>query len=583
MEKEVKFFVFIVLVLGAVLLMGSVLQFKSPLTGFVTFEQSNSEAFNIEGAIFENTVLNENLIILEENQTEGSYISQIFNSENENSIWESLTFSGEGIDFQVRSCELSDCSDSSFIEGNLDNLNLTSQYFQYKVIFNLVQNVTSYLESASISYSIPEIVEEEFSISISSPVEGTEYSSSEISLEVSSNEEISLWQYSLNDGQRISFTSGEVISELSDGNYVIIIYANNTEGEEINQSLSFSVLIPSCNNDLSLCENEELCNEQEGYWYNEQCNEEEEIIEEVVEEESEEVTEEEVVEEEVVEEVPTEIPSEVLEVPQLVTSMEISGINDLRLSKKQSKQIVLNVKNNGNVNLNSCTLSLEESPISQLVSYSEEPFNLNVDNSKDLFLNLNVSEETEEGTNSLSFNIQCSQISKSHNIEVEIVPITFEFDILDVRKIGNIVRARYEIQEVSGGDQTMNIKFSLFDNESLKIAEVEKLVNLSANEKERFRIDIPINESLSGEIMIHLDINSQKYSSSVEESIVLNSMPILGFATVGEFITGTGGAITLIVVVLALISIIFIARRARKRRIVKKEKAKENIENTKEE
>lgn len=59
------------------------------------------------------------------------------------------------ISVQVRNCSISGCSDVSYTDVNLDNINLTSRYFQYKVNFSSPSaGSTSELMSVTIDYTL---------------------------------------------------------------------------------------------------------------------------------------------------------------------------------------------------------------------------------------------------------------------------------------------------------------------------------------------------------------------------------------------------------------------------------------------
>jgi hypothetical protein len=89
--------------------------------------------------------------------------------------------------------------------------------------------------------------EPEPTITINSPLNQT-YNTSEIMLNVSVNGVFnlsSLW-YTLDDGTtNTTFESSETpLLNLSDGSYSLIVYANNTEGDEISASVVFTIEIP---------------------------------------------------------------------------------------------------------------------------------------------------------------------------------------------------------------------------------------------------------------------------------------------------------------------------------------------------
>lgn len=243
MKKEVQYLaVLAVLALGvAALYYGG-----TSLTGFAVFDQSSQDDFN---GTYENVFYNSNLsaIIVNTNQTNGTYTSQIFDAGNESS-WNNLTFVGNDLTFEVRSCEDSGCSNESFSNASLGNLNLTGQYFQYEVTFN--SNVSN-LTSVSLDYSIVEEIDSTpLEIEIVKPVEGEEYfSNKNVPLEfgVEGNEgNLTCW-YVLDGSNHTLGSCGNYSGNLGDdvGSYDLFVYVvDASTNETVSDSVSFSVVSP---------------------------------------------------------------------------------------------------------------------------------------------------------------------------------------------------------------------------------------------------------------------------------------------------------------------------------------------------
>ena len=162
--------------------------------------------------------------------------------------------------------------------------------------------------------------------------------------------------------------------------------------------------------------------------------------------------------------------------------------------------------------------------------------------------------------------VNCFETAASASLTIEIIKETFEFKLIEVRKIKDTkVRVTYTLIDLLNEDQVVELRFALFDNESLKVSELSRSVNLTANSIEEFESIFDINESIEGNLTIQVDINAQTYSSSVNEAIVLSAPPLLGFAVFDQ-IGGTGGLIVLVVSILAIFAIILISRKLRKER-----------------
>ena len=77
-------------------------------------------------------------------------------------------------------------------------------------------------------------------ITITSPT-STTYSSSSVALDVSANEPVSSWWYSLDGGSNTTFTPNTILSDLSNGQHTLIVYAKDSVGNIGTASVSFSV------------------------------------------------------------------------------------------------------------------------------------------------------------------------------------------------------------------------------------------------------------------------------------------------------------------------------------------------------
>lgn len=524
MKREVELYFFAVLLLGIVFLL---VFFQTGLTstGFAVFDQQDQTGFG-EG-VYENVFYDANLsaIVLSVNQTSGDYTSKIFDAGN-NSVWNNLTWQGQGIlDFQVRACSSSNCSNSNFSSVDLININLTSQYFQYKVSFDgNASNETITLGSVAIDYSLlasppPPVVT---SVSISEPF-GQKDSVSDISITfTATGENITCW-YNIDGGNNtvLNNCTDSSFDVVSEGSYVLYIYVNGSSGLASDSS-AFSVSSS-------------------------------------VVEEGTTTTEETTTETEEVYEGP---PASVAD--SQTTKLDINEIGTISLNEGESKDFNLVANNSGTKPLSSCVL--KNSGELDWIFTSEDVSNLNPGDEKTFTFRVE-SENIEAGTYNTLLSVNCFETASSTSLTINVIKETFEFSITDVRKVRNDeVRVTYTLTDLSESDQTIDLKFTLFDDTSQKVSEITDTQNLSANATEkRFRTTIPVNETIEGNLTIQSDINSQVYSSSVNEVIILRAPSILGFVTLGQ-IGGTGGLIVLVISVLAIFAIIFIVRVLRRSR-----------------
>ncbi len=543
MKKEVEMYLIAILLLGVVFLFA----FYQPNfsgTGFAVFDQGGQDDFDL--GTYNKTVFDANLsrVVLDENQTQGTYTSGVFDSGNENTMWDNVTYVGEGLTFEVQACDLESCDNASFSSEDLSDLNLSSRYFQYKAMFSQGGNETAYLSSVSIGYLIPSVEESnetnetqeegnesgEASFVLIYEPSGEKDSLTEIPLNFFTNVENSTCWYNINLETNITVADCEntTLEVSEEGDYEVLLYVNHTD--LISNSSEFSVVLPV----------------------------EEEEEEEAAEEES---------ESEETSETTTSTTSSPTTAAAIVAIKELtlSQISNQELNPGQETTLSVTASNSGNVPLSACRLSVSGEN-ANWVSYPDESANLNQEDSKTFSMTLSVPEDAVESTNTFNVLVDCSETSKNTDFTLDVIPITFEFSLTDVRKIrDDEVSVNYRLRDLSMDNQSIGLRFVLFDNASVKVSEVEDNVTLDVNETRDFETIVPVNESVEGNLTIHVEINSQKYSSSVDQPVVLGGAPLLGFVAFGDVISGTSGAIVLIIAVLALIIVLFVVRRARKK------------------
>jgi len=333
---------------------------------------------------------------------------------------------------------------------------------------------------------------------------------------------------------------------------------------------------PFCNNTLTLCLDETNCTDAEGYWYNEECNLDECANDEncdsgyecdaggscveIEEEETEETGEEETTE---------EIVSE----PSIIPSLSVSEISALSLNPGGSQKATLVVTNTGTTPLISCIVR----PVGEFDSWvlvSEEATNISIGKQHEFSFDVTVPEETEESSYSLRVRTKCSGISAARDLTVNVEKKKLEFEVISADRTRlNRVRIIYSLEELAGEDQDVVFIFSLVDANNIEVGRVEVNQSIDANSTDEFRTNININESLlpinettnetlESELTLNVNFNSQIYSSSIQEKVLIGA-PIGGFAILEG--VGTGEAIIFVVVLFVLVFIFVFARRMRRK------------------
>jgi len=271
-------------------------------------------------------------------------------------------------------------------------------------------------------------------------------------------------------------------------------------------------------------------------------------------------------EEEVISEENITIESE--EVVELdIFKLTLGAIQNLVITKNESKEVNWSIKNIGTTSLTNCQFrSMGE--FSSWINHTEAK-NLAVGEEHKFVFDVDVPEETEPGNYSLLVSVGCQETGESINFVVEVITKKLDFNLIKVRKTTDEIKIIYSLEELSGLEQNISMGVSLFDLNNEKISEAKDNKILPANSTERFRILMPINASLetnASEERLNLLVNldSEIYSTSVQESIILGRT-VTGFAIFGRGGTA-GNIITLILIVLFLGAAFFIIKKVRKLR-----------------
>ena len=338
-----------------------------------------------------------------------------------------------------------------------------------------------------------------------------------------------------------------------------------------------AVVEPACSNDFSLCLDETNCTSASNYWYDEVCNENEcssdshcnddyecnsgscEYIEEETTSESTATTTAQVVSEVVT--TPTYVaPTPAAPVYGLILE---GGQWSLSLKPFESWEITTYAKNTGDTPLSSCTLSPHE-----YISFSEKSVNIAVGEQEPFAFTVKAPEISGTQIYTIPISVNCAETSVSQSLSLEVVKKSFEFNLIELRKIKkDKIRVTYNLEDLVNLNHTVTTSFSLYDNMSIIITEASQVNNLSANTTEEFSMILIINETLNktiGENMsIKADAVSEVYSGHLEEEVIVTTSFILGFATLGGE-SMTINAIVFVAAIFAIALIIFVVRRVGK-------------------
>jgi len=417
---------------------------------------------------------------------------------------------GADLTFQVRVCSSSDCANESFVTvSDLTNIGLEGRYFQYQADFTSSDSSLSpYLESVVVGSSLGIV-----SLNISEPT-GIKSSQTGISISFTKvGNNLTCW-YNINNGINTTLPgcSSSSFDVSDDGNYVFNLYANNSLGASDYQSSSFTVDTPPPSSSP------------------EKTSEESNI---------------------------TGTTTEVTEIVKLI----LEDIPSQTMNPGETREITWSVESVLTFPLQACLFE-SVGEVSSWINHTET-LDLNAGEKHTFVFNVVVPEGTAAGSYGLGVSLDCPGTDVADLFTVEVVEKKLEFGLISVERTEqNEVEVTYSLEELSGEDQNVEIGLSLLKDIE-KVAEVSTSQALAANALEEFLAVVPVDEALEGELTLVADLNSEIYSASVQERVVISGTPTAGFAIFGGE-GGAGGFIIFLIVVVVLVAIFFIVRYMRK-------------------
>ena len=150
---------------------------------------------------------------------------------------------GTNLSFQIKNCSSSDCSDGTWQDADLANLNLQSRYFQYKLIFSSPDSsITPELQSINIDYDLLDSFPPQISFLSSTTATG-EYNQDNIFVDVEVADESQIYSFINFDDSLVGFwkmnDTGNVAKDYSGyGNDGTINDSSSTTGK-FGDALSF--------------------------------------------------------------------------------------------------------------------------------------------------------------------------------------------------------------------------------------------------------------------------------------------------------------------------------------------------------
>ncbi|HJX50002.1 MAG TPA: LamG-like jellyroll fold domain-containing protein [Candidatus Nanoarchaeia archaeon] len=254
-----------------------------------------------------------------------------------------------------------------------------------------------------------------------------------------------------------------------------------------------------------------------------------------------------------------------------VHAMSSSTIDNIVAKDGDIKSISWKVKNTGTLFLNNCVLKAVGDKFSWLSV--GEIFNLAAGQEHDFVFKINVPKGTSSGVYSMGVELVCKELSERADFNVEITKSKLNFDLIKVERAGgNEIIIKYNLKEISGINQEVNLQFMIFDDKNNKILEAIDIRELKAFEEGEFTLRIKVDKRLKGNLNLLVNLNSETYSGFIQEDVFL--APMSGFSIFGETLEGSDIVLWGAIAFVSGIILFFIAKQ-----IINSRKAKRRMNN----
>jgi len=227
-------------------------------------------------------------------------------------------------------------------------------------------------------------------------------------------------------------------------------------------------------------------------------------------------------------------------------SVEFPSLDDVLISPGESKTIQINVRNNGRTFLNKCKITGSQ----EWFTNSDESRNINAGEITEFIININAPLDAmpEE---SPQISLECLEDSFLIPLKIIVLQSGMYIGVTDITLLSeNELEVNYTVQGNSDFDEIL--LFKAIDSENIILSEKQEKISIQ-KEKTNKSIILELNNPVNGLIKITI-ARADDEVPLVEEFFVYDSSNsgLTGFT----FFNGTGGTVTLYVIIAVIFGVI---------------------------
>lgn len=207
-------------------------------------------------------------------------------------------------------------------------------------------------------------------------------------------------------------------------------------------------------------------------------------------------------------------------------TLTLTALEPIQTRRGESELVSIDAVNSGSRFLNNCKLSI----IGALEEWtsSDQVKSIASGEKTSFVFALNVPRNAEPGQYSSVVSVQCNEIKGSTPLNVEVASGTFDFFVLSSVRDGLNLVTTYVLQDNSGRNQEISLKYSLLTGEGVQISEGIETVQIAANERAERTLEIELPKDAEGNYIISFEIAGNGERFEAEQPV--NIAGVTGFA-----------------------------------------------------